>query len=411
MQFPLYIAWRYFRSGKSHHIIHLISRISTVAIAVGTAALIVVLSVFNGFESLISSLFNTFDPDLKIELKEGKTFPDTCLDREAIEAIPGVISYTRVIEENVLLRFENQQYIATMKGVSDDFLRQNPLDSMLITGALRFPGKTSAIAGYGVCYYLGINPNTLPAEVSVYVPRRTAKNLSVLSNTFNSNELKVTGIFSVQQDFDTRYVLVPLALMKELLEYSREITSAEIRTDPAADIKPIQTAIESIVGEKFQIRNRFQQQESLYKVMRAEKLAIFLILTFILLIAAFNMIGSQTMVMLDKQKNSAILHGLGATKETLKKIFISQGIITALVGAVSGLIVGAFVCFLQIHFAIIRFETGTTFIVNAYPVEMQFADFLIVFVTVFLIGLFAAFFPVYRIKEPYFELNSQQRNY
>ncbi len=408
MRLPVFIAWRYFKSGKSHHIINLISRISMVAIAVGTAALIVVLSVFNGFEDLVSSLFSTFDPDIKIEIREGKTFDAASLDRHRIENLEGVISYTEVIEENVLLRHEEEQYIATLKGVSPDFINNNPLDSMLISGSLRFPTQSSAIAGYGVCYFLNISPADLPTKVSAYVPKRNAGSFNILSNAFNISELNIRGVFSIQQDFDTKYVIVPINLMKEMLEYDEEITSAEIRLSPDASAEKIQKEIIAIAGDQFTVKNRFEQQESLYKIMRSEKLAIYLILTFILLIAAFNMIGSQTMVMLDKQKNSAILSGLGASKEDIRKIFISQGIIISMMGALSGLVMGALICFLQIRFGIVKFETGTTFVVDAYPVKIQAMDFLYVFLTVFIIGIFAALFPASKISEKYLSLTQKK---
>lgn len=409
MRLPVFIAWRYFRSGKSHHIINQISRISMIAIAVGTAALVVVLSVFNGFESLVASLFNTFDPDIKIELAEGKTFDAGNIDREKIESIPGIISYTEVIEDNVLLRHDDKQYIVTMKGVSRDFLKNNPLDSMLISGNLKMPGRNSAIAGYGVAYYLNINYNELPADVSVYVPNRTANNFSIMSNAFSIDDIKVTGIFSIQQDFDTKYVLVPIGFMRSLMDYSNEITCVEIRLEPGVKGESIEKQIEAICGENYKVLNRFEQQKSLYKIMRAEKLAIYLILTFILIIAAFNMIGSQTMVMLDKQKNSAILSSLGATKETIRNVFITQGLIVSLLGAMSGLAFGAMVCLLQMKFGLIRFDTGTTFVVNAYPVVMQWGDFVLIFLTVTGISLFSALFPASKITSKYLQLTTQEK--
>ncbi len=378
------------------------------AIAVGTASLITILSVFNGFESLIASLFNTFDPHLKIEAVAGKTFPATTLQQETIKALPGVISYTEVVEEKVLLRHEEQQYIVMMKGVSDDFLHSNPLDSMLITGALRMPGRNSAIAGYGVCYYLNINPHQLPTEATVYVPKREAHNFNLLNNAFREDHIKITSIFSIQQDFDTKYVLVPLRFMKQLIGYEEEITSVEIRLEEDADMQRIQKQVATIAGEGFNVRNRFEQQESLYKVMKGEKLAIFLILTFILIIAAFNIIGSQTMVMLDKQRNAAILNSIGANRITIRRIFVVQGLIISMSGALSGLLLGALACFLQLRFGLIKFDAEASFVINVYPVEMRLVDFFLTFVTVTLISLFSALFPASRIRKEYLSLESQE---
>jgi len=407
MQFSLFIAWRYFKAKKSHNIINIISWISMIAIAFGTAALIVVLSVFNGFEDLVSSLFNTFDPDIKIESVEGKTFFSNTLDLEAIKALPGVISLTEVIEENALLKHGEQQYIATLKGVSNDFLTNNPIDSMIIAGTMKFPGKKNAVAGYGICYFLGINIHEIPEKISVYVPQRHAKNFGVLDNAFNIDEITVTGVFSIQQDFDTKYVIVPIDLMKGLMEYEDELTAVEIRLAPGVDLKQIHREIAQLTTEQFSVKSRFQQQESLYKVMRSEKLAIFLILTFILIIAAFNMIGSQSMLILDKKKDSAVLWSMGADNRMIKRIFLTQGILIAMIGAVSGLILGGIMCLIQIQFGIIQFDTGSTFVISAYPVLMKFTDFVVVFITVSIIGFGAAFLPSYRINEHFLSLTDK----
>ncbi|MCD4745443.1 MAG: ABC transporter permease [Bacteroidales bacterium] len=406
MNFPLYIAKRYLLSKKSHNIINIISGISLTGITIGTMALIVVLSVFNGFENLVKSLFNSFNPDLLITVNEGKTFNSNDIPKEKLKSLPGVINYTEVVEENALLKYKSKQYIVTIKGVSSDFEKDNPLDSMIVNGSftLRNNNQNFALLGYLVAYYLGANLNDFINPITVYVPRRHKSAGLNLEQAFNNKVIFPSGFFSVQQEFDSKYVIVPLEFARNLLEYNNELTAIELRLANNADTDNIQEKVKKILGENFSVRNRFQQQELLYKIMKSEKWAIFLILSFILLIATFNVIGSLSMLILDKKKDIAVLWSMGADNKLLKRIFLTEGLLISLFGAISGLVLGGIICWLQQKFSLIQLGSDNSFVVDAYPVKMQILDFVYVFFTVFLIGLAAAWYPVRGVGK----INKQQ---
>ncbi len=400
MNLPFFIARRYLISKKSHNIINLISGISMVGVALGTAALIIVLSVFNGFESVVVSLFSVFDPDVKITVVEGKTFHNHEIDADKIRAIPGIIKYTEVVEENALLYYKKQQILATIKGVDSLYQFNSPInDSLLVTGKmiLQEDSLDFAIPGYGIAYFLNLDMNAPDNLISVYIPKRKGSISGLPQESFRSEFIRPSAIFSVQQDFDDKYMLVPLRFARRMLDYTDEVTSIEIRLAKDTDAPVIQEKINAIVGSKFRTQNRFQQQEVLYKIMKSEKWAVFLILTFILIVASFNVIGSLTMLILDKQKDIGILRSMGARDTLIKKIFFFEGLLISLIGAFSGLLLGLLVCVLQQEFGLIKLQGGGSFIINAYPVKLIAADFLYVFITITLIGTAAAWLPVRRM--------------
>lgn len=404
MNFPFYIAKRYLFSKKSHNIINIISGISIAGVTVGTMALIVVLSVFNGFEELVKSLFNTFNPDLIITIKEGKTFIPSDLSYEKIKNIPGIASFSEVVEENALLKYKTEQYIVTLKGVSEEYLINNPLDTMLIDGdfILENNAYNYTVMGYLVAYNLGIKINDFSNPLQVYVPKRTKKRLTSIEQSFNSGALIPSAVFSVQQEIDAKYVIVPIRFARQLLDYTNEVTSMEIRLEPHVDPDIVQHEIQEMVGDSFIVKNRFQQQELLYKIMRSEKWAIFIILSFILIIAVFNVVGSLSMLILDKRKDIAVLFSMGANEKLIKRIFLVEGLLISFSGAILGLFLGYLLCLLQIEFGFIKLGPETnSFIIPYYPVRLYFSDFLAVFGTVFFIGLVAAWFPVNQIANKY----------
>lgn len=402
--FPFYIARRYLFAKKSHNIINVISGISVVGVTVGTMALIIVLSVFNGFESLIVSLFNTFNPDLVITAKEGKTFRAGEFPSEDISAIPGVYVLTEVVEENALLKYRDQQYIATLKGVSEDFERMSGLDTMLVDGRFLLYEREMPrmIMGAGVSYFLNAGLRDLLNPIVVYVPNRTGKITLQMDQAFNSKPVFPSAIFSIQQDFDTRYAIVPIAFMRQLLYYDDEVTAIEIGLEEGFSANRIKAEIQKILGDEFTVKNRFEQQALLYKVMQSEKWAIFLILTFILIIATFNVISSLTMLILDKKKDIAVLHSMGADNQLIKKIFLLEGTMISIGGALTGLFLGGAVSWLQQTFGLISLGDGNgSFVIDAYPVQIIWTDFLIVFATVIVLGLLAAWYPVKQISAKY----------
>jgi len=367
---------------------------------VGTMALIIVLSVFNGFEHVIVSLFNTFDPDFKITLVEGKTFHTSDLDSLKIRNLKGIVRYTDVVEENALLRCNNRQYFATIKGVSQDFQQSSGLDSMIVQGSLvlQSKGNPFAVVGRGVAYYLGIDPQDQVHKLEIYVPRRGAVS-SRPDEAFNSASLFTSGVFAIQDDFDSKYVLLPLDFTRDLLEYTDEVSAVELGVKKGADGLQLQKELQNIVGPKFKVENRFEQQSTLYKLMKSEKLAVFFILGFILLIASFNVIGSLSMLIIEKKKDINILSSMGADRRLIRRIFLFEGLLVTTIGAMSGLILGAGVCWVQQTFGLVKLQvSGGSFLIDSYPVSMQWFDFVMVFLTVFIIGLAAVVLPVKNIR-------------
>jgi lipoprotein-releasing system permease protein len=402
MNFPFYIASRYLVSKKSHNIINIISIISVAGVCIGTMALIIVLSVFNGFEKLVISLFNSFNPDLQITIATGKTFNAGYIPETRIRKIPGVRYLTEVIEENALIKYKDKQYIVTMKGVSDEYQRMSGIDTMITAGKflLAQDDKNLCVLGYGVAYYLGSNIEDYLNPLTFYVPKRTATYSGMTENAFNSDVIFPSGFFSIQEDFDSKYVILPLKFVKNLLEYSDEITSIEIGISKGADLTEIQKTVKQIAGDTFYVKNRFQQQEVLYKIMKSEKWAIFLILSFILFIATFNVIGSLSMLILDKKKDIAVLQSMGATQPIIKRIFLIEGALISFTGAMAGLILGGIICRLQQVYGFIRLGSAeSTFVVSSYPVHMQVTDFILVFLIVVSIGLLAVWYPVSNIRK------------
>ncbi len=402
MNFSFYIARRYFKSKKSHNVINIISMISVIGVTIGTMALIIVLSVFNGFEKLVVSLFDSFNPDIQITLREGKIFSDTDIPQNLLKEMPGVVYLTEVMEENALMRYKDKQTIVTLKGVGPDFQRMTGVDTMMVEGRflLQREGNDFVVLGYGVAYYLNANLDDYLNPITVFVPSRTGRIGSSLEQAFRQELIFPAGFFSIQQDFDMKYAIMPLRFVRKLLDYTNEITAIEIKLQDGADHSKVQQQIEAAVGEKFVVKNRFQQQELLYNIMKSEKWAIFLILTFILLLATFNVVGSLSMLILDKKKDIAVLQSMGASRKLIKRIFMTEGMMISLIGAVTGMIIGGVICWLQQVFGLIRMGgPDSTFVVDSYPVQMQPLDFILVFLTVVMIGYLAAWYPVYNIRK------------
>jgi len=405
MLFPFYIAKRYLIAKKSHNIINIISIISVIGVMVGTGALIIVLSVFNGFEGLVLGLFNSFNPDLKVTVNEGKTFTLTEEQSRKIKHIPGIAFVIETVEENALARFGDKQSIVMMKGVEDDFTKMTPLDDFMLNGSytLGSSNKPAAVIGAGVAYYLGIYPEEFAVPMSLYLPKRTRKALTgTPEQTFNSQPVHVAGVFTIQQEFDLSYVIVPISLARELLEYENEVTSLEVGLKPDANQSIAVKEIRAVMGSGFDIKDRYQQQATLYRVMKSEKWAVFFILTLILVIAAFNMIGSLSMLIVDKKKDIAVLWSLGASKSQIRKIFFTEGMMISLAGGLLGLFLGGLLALLQQESGLLRLGGGEgTYIVDAYPVKVQLLDFIYVMITVVMIGAATTWYPVRQISRKY----------
>lgn len=403
MNVPFYIARRYLFAKKSHNIINIISIISVLGIAAGTLALIVVLSVFNGFEDLVARLFNTFNPDLKITAVEGKTFSTDSFPMECLQNINGISCYTGVIEENALLRYMDKQYIVTIKGVSSSFDCTSDVGKSMVEGDFRLEaGETNfAVVGQGIAYNLGLSLNDFENPIAIYVPKRSSSKTIDPMDAFNMLEIQPSGFFGIQQDFDIKYVIVPLRFTRELLDYPKELSALELKITPGYNPARVQNEIESSLGQRFIVKNRFQQEELLFKIMKAEKLAVFVILSFILIIATFNVIGSLSMLILDKKKDIAVLQSLGATNRLVRRIFVTEGMLISLSGAFIGLVLGFIICILQQELGLITIQNSGSFLVESYPVKIQWTDFFWIMLIDIVVGFLAAWYPARYISRKY----------
>jgi len=400
LSFSFRIARRYLFSKKSHNAINIISGISATGVGVGTMALVCVLSVFNGFESLISDMFSSFDPDLKITLTQGKTFDISSPKFKELHNMKSVACFTEVVEQNALLRFKDKQMPAIIKGVSSDFEKMTRIDSIMYDGKFQlYDGAFQrAVPGVGVASILGLGAHFID-PLYILAPKRTEEiDLLHPESSFNQMGTFVSGIFSVRQlQYDDHYVLVSIDLARELFEYNKSTASAvELKLAKGVDQDKVQKQIKTLLGDGFQVKNRYEQQESFFKIMKIEKWITYLILCFILLIASFNIIGSLSMLIIDKRGNIETLRNLGADNGLIKRIFLFEGWMISCVGALVGIGLGAGLCLLQEHLGLLKLGTG--YVVDAYPVVTKPLDMILVFITVLFMGFLAAYYPVRYIR-------------
>jgi lipoprotein-releasing system permease protein len=409
VKLSIYIAKRYLFAKKSRNAINIISAVSVAGVTIGTMALIIILSVFNGLETLVTSIFNTFDPDLKITPAVGKTFiPDTA-NLQLLSNIKGVSCYSLTLEENALLKYGERQVIATIKGVDDNYAMVSSIDSAMWDGEFKLEmesGSPRAVSGIGIANYLSININFIN-PLFIYVPKLTASSSIDPEDAFTRRYIFLSGIFQVEQQYDSKYVYLPLSFARELIEKENAVSAIEVKFTGDADGKMVKKEAVSVFGAGFTIQNRFEQQEIFYKVMQSERLAIFLILTLILIIASFNIIGSLTMLIIEKERDVEILKSLGANNDLIRKIFIFEGWLISIIGATAGLILGFVVCWLQQTFGLIELQ-GDSLLMDSYPVVMKLKDFIIVPGMVLLIGYCAAWYPVRYLTKKYLKKDEKQ---
>jgi lipoprotein-releasing system permease protein len=393
LNFPFYIAKRYLISKKSHNVINIISWISVTGIAVGTLALIIVLSAFNGLETLVEDLYASFDPDLKITVVEGKTFDASEFPKDKILAISEVEFYNSALEEVALVKYEDKQTVATIKGVEESFYTMTGIDSLIIEGKIAHNSESNnnIIMGWGIADKLSLFISQSVYQVGVIVPKRGTKKGLAPGSEFNKKTANATGIFSVNPDFDTKYVLGGLIFVQKLLKHKDRLSSVELGLKEGADWDKVKDQVQSIVGKNYKVQTRFEMNELIFKTNKTEKWITFLILSFILVIASFNIIGSLTMLIIDKKKDVWILKTMGANNSVIRKIFFAEGMLINLLGAVTGMVIGAFVCWLQMEFGLLRLAGG---VVDFYPIELNIMDFVNVSIIVIIIGLVASWYPV-----------------
>lgn len=401
MNLPFYIARRYLFSKKKHNAINIISGISVCGVALATLALVCTLSVFNGFQDMVAGFFTAFDPELKITIREGKVFEPQGAAFQEVRSLPEIAVWTETLEENAMVQYKDRQAMAIIKGVEDNFEELTFIDSLLY-GAGEFILHDS-IVDYGV---LGVE---LISELGtglqfvdplqVYAPKRNVRvNMANPSASFNRDYLFSPGVVFVvnQQKYDARYILTSLSFARNLFNYDTEVSAVELKLKPGADVTAVQRKIARILGDEFVVLDRYEQQADVFRIMEIEKFISYLFLTFILAIACFNVIGSLSMLILDKREDVETLRNLGADDRLIARIFLFEGRLISLFGALSGIVLGLLLCYIQQRFGIISLGGGNgSFIVDAYPVSVHVTDVILIFVTVITVGFLSVWYPVH----------------
>jgi lipoprotein-releasing system permease protein len=406
----LQIAFRYLVSKKSTNAINIITGVSMIGMGVGSMALIIVLSVFNGFEGLVVSLYNKFTPDILVVPTQGKVFSVSETQLGKLNAINGVELISQTLQEKALLKYNDREFIATVKGVDENYLAVTSVNNAVVKGnfILNEGAQDYMVMGAGVRAALAANLEDGLNPVSVFLPKRGKNTAGLLpTEAFTRKFIFPSGMFSIQQDFDYEYVYVPLSFMREALKYQDEITSLEIKVKQGSDVRETKAAVAAFMGSGFKIKDRIEQDEFLFKVMQTERWAVYAILTFILIIASFNIIGSLSMIVLEKSKDISILKTMGATRQWLMKVFLLEGILSATIGSFSGILLGLLLCFIQIKFGLIKLAGSGTFVINAYPVDIQLPDILLVISTVMIIGFLASIVPAWNATKRMVLLNQK----
>ena len=416
MNLPLFFARRYLFAKKSHNVINIISAISAAGMAIGTAALIIILSIYNGFDSLVKDMLGDFDPDILITPAEGKVFVPEGEVYDWLYGHEDVKNISCTLTENIFISYEGRQSMVTAKGVDWVYEEESPVRNHIRSGefALHRGDVPLCVAGSSLAYRLGINPRFL-SPVEMYFPSRT-RSLSVSSPMSSVESVNVwpSGIFAINSDIDDKYIIVPIETMKELLEYGDEVSGVEIRLKDGCGSKEVASLAKELsqrLGDGFMVNDRFGQNKSLYKMMRYEKLSIFAILIFIVIIIAFNIFGSLTMLIIEKRGDIQTLKSMGASDALIRKIFILEGWMISLLGLAAGLVLGIGFSLLQQRFGFIKMPGN--FIVKAYPVILSAKDVAVTAVSVAAVGLFIACLPVLghygkvRLKEEDSRLNPE----
>lgn len=399
MNFPFYIARRYLFSKKSHNAINVISAISVCGVALATLALVCTLSVFNGFQDLVTTFFTAFDPQLKITAVRGKVFDGQDKRVLQLKKMPDVEVYSESLEDNVMVQYQGRQAMAVVKGVEDNFDQLTPIDSILFgRGDLllhdevvdyAIPGiQLLSTLGSGICF---LDP------LEIYAPRRGAKvNMANPSTAFVTGNLFSSGlVFAVNQEkYDASYILTSIDFARRLFQYTTEVSAINLKLKAGADTDAVKKHIQDLLGDDFLVQDRYEQQADTYRIMEIEKLISYLFLTFILMIACFNVIGSLSMLIIDKRDDVVTLRNLGASDRQIVRIFLFEGRMISFFGAFAGVVLGLLLCWLQQEYGLIALGSSGSFVVDAYPVSVHASDVLLIFITVLLIGFLSVWYPV-----------------
>jgi lipoprotein-releasing system permease protein len=401
LNLPLLIARRYLFARRSTNAINVIAGISVFGISVGTAALILILSVFNGFEDLLSGLFGYFNPEVKVSPAKGKTFVVDSLTLEKLRRLPGVLVVSETLEEIAFFEYEGSQDFGVLKGVDRYFALVNGIDSTVREGEyqLQEEDRNCAVLGAGMRNKLSVNVQNPLAALRIYMPKEQAR---VLDQSFAIRYAYPKGTFAIQQDFDNQYVLTNIAFMRDLMEApSGTVSALEVRCVPGAQTSAVKQAIAGVLGDGFVLRDRYEQNEAFFKVMRLEKWMGFAITTLMLILMAFNMVGALWMIVLDKQKDISILKSMGADDRTVRWIFLGEGLLLTILGMGIGMTLAIGLYVVQKNYGIVSIPQG--FLVESYPISMRPWDFVPVTATVLAIGLLASLAPAARaVRVPAF---------
>jgi len=402
-------AWRYFRAKKSTNVINIIAWICIVAIMIGTAALILVLSVFNGFEGLVKSLYSSFYPDIRVSPASGKYLTLDEKQLQQLRGIGGLRSFSLVVEEKAILRNGDNQALVSLKGVDDRFKTVNGITSHMVNG--RFDIGTAArpklVVGGGIEGSLGIRSTPKAEPISIYIPRKSESEAFDAASNITPDTIRSAGTFVIQQDFDNKYALTQIDFLKQAMGLDAGAFSAiEIAvTDPSATAK-IQQAIQQLFGKNYKVQDRYQQNQSLYSIMNLERWVFYAILSLILVVAAFNMVGALTMLVLEKQKDISVLNALGANQGFILKVFLSEGFLLATIGGGMGMLLALLLVVLQQQFHLVPLQGGS-FLIDYFPVTLKLRDFLLVAVTVSVIAFIASWTPARKASRKEFSLKAE----
>lgn len=394
----LSFAWRYFRAKKSANAINIIAWVTTTVIAFATCCQVLVLSVFNGFEDLVKSLYSSFYSDLRITPTEGKTFTLSPAQIALINKQPFVAGMSMIAEEKALLQNGESQTVVTLKGVDENFRNISGVATHISAGIFETGDADvpKLVAGYGVqnAASISMSENFPPSVITVILPKKTMN--SDAADAMSEGNATTAGIFSIQQDIDNQYAVTNIEFVKSQMGFGiDEFSAAEIKMKEKSDPERGQSELKKILGKNFEVKTRYQQNANLYSTMRLEKWAIYAILTLILIIAAFNMVSALTMLVLEKRKDISILRSMGTTKTGIQKIFLGEGLLLGIIGAACGITLAFILLLLQIKFQFIKIQGGS-FLIDYFPVKMIATDFLMVAATAVLIAFLASWFPTYK---------------
>ena len=400
MNLSLFIARRYLFSKKKHNAINIISGVSVCGVALATLAMVCALSVFNGFEGMVADFFTAFDPELKISPRQGKVFDVNDERIQSLKSLPDVAVFTETLEENAMVEYNGRQAMVIIKGVEDNFNQLTAIDSILYgagTFILHDSVVNYAVMGVELIYMLGTGIQFVD-PLAVYVPKRNARvNMANPMASLNKDYLFSPGcIFVVnQQKYDSQYILTSLSFARNLYEYTSEVSAVELKLNPSFAPRKSKAAIAQLLGDEFVVKDRYEQQADTFRIMEIEKLVSYIFLSFILLLACFNIIGSLSMLIIDKKEDVVTLRNLGADNRLISRIFLFEGWMISFFGALIGIAIGLLLCFIQQRYGIISLGAGSgAFLTDSYPVSVRANDVLLIFATVVAIGFLSVWYPV-----------------